>query len=160
MLVQDHFEHFRGIVERYSEMLYPALFFEFVRLLVRAALLKVPVILSRLSMHQIKIKIVDAAFFKLILKERAYVRGALEIAARKFVRQYVTLSRITLYKTLPDGIFALFFDIAARRIEIVESLSHKKIDHLFGFLVIHLFPFHRQTHTAESQFLLHVIKDH
>lgn len=43
--------------------------------------------------------------------------------------------------------------IAVCRIEMVESVCDKGVDHFLAFVIVHSIVFHRQTHTAEPEIL-------
>ncbi len=138
--------------------MYLALFFELKRLLVCAAFLEFNKIIVVLRVHQIKIKIVHAAYFKLAFKEGAHIRLGLEKACRQLVGKNVLLARITVDKALAQRLFALTAEITVRRVKVIEAGVDKIIDHSAEFFMIDLAVLHRQTHTSEFEILFYFFK--
>ena len=68
---QDLFENVRTIVERDAHVAHLALFFQFKRRFIGAALLEALEFIGVLRVHQLIIKVVRAARIELLLEQRA-----------------------------------------------------------------------------------------
>ena len=135
-----------------------AFFFQFHCLLIGMAFLIFCKNIPVLGMHQIEIKIVHAAGSKLLLKKRTDFFFCLKKVGRKLIGKYKGLSWIALYHTLPDRRLALTPNISFGCVKIIKSLRHILVYHPGKLLIIHFLAFHRQTHTTESEILLHFLK--
>lgn len=87
---QDLFENVRAIVERNAHVANLALFFQFKRRFIGAALLEALEFIGVLRVHQLIIKVIRAARIELLLEQRADLKKM----TAQFVRQDVFLARI------------------------------------------------------------------
>lgn len=108
-------------------------------------------------MHKVNVKIIHAAPFQLILKERPYILLLAEIAVCKLVGQYVTFTRIAACKAGTYRSFALPADISVGGVKVVEALFNEAVYHFAELRLIDFAVCHRQTHTAECKLFLYVV---
>ena len=108
-------------------------------------------------MHQVKVKIVDAAGLQLALKERTNVFFFFEKGHGQLVGQNIAAARMAAGKTGFDRLFAFALQIAVRGVKIVETGVQKGVDHLTGLLDINRAVFHRQAHKAKAEVLFDLL---
>lgn len=154
---KDLLKYLCGIVERNAEVLYLALCFEFQSRFIGFARLEFRVIACTLSVHKVKVKIIHAAPFQLILKERPYILLLAEIAVCKLVGQYVAFTRIAACKAGTYRSFALPADISVGGVKVVEALFNEAVYHFSELRLIDFAVCHRQTHTAECKLFIYVV---
>ena len=104
-------------------------------------------------MHEVEIKIIDAAGLKLALEHRADVRLGLEKVLRQLVRQDVAVAQITARQAGLERLFALALQIAVRRVKIVEACVQKCVYHTVRLRDIDLAVLHRKAHKAKAEVL-------
>ena len=157
ILGEDLVKNLRTVMERDSKMADLSLFLEFQCRLIRMTFLELFKLFNILGMHQIKVKILHSAAFQLGLKKRADILFFFEEISCQLIRENIAFSRVTARQAVFDRKLALSADIAARRVKVIESLFQEIIDHLTDLFLVHLFPDHRETHTAKSKIFLDLI---
>ena len=110
--------------------------------------LKIP---SPLSMHEVKIKIFEAASVQLPLEIRLKVFFFFEAAPAAFVGERIRLAGITAGQAMLQSRFGFAGDINSRCVEIVEAFGHEMVDHYFELLFVDMVILHRQTHASEAE---------
>lgn len=109
--------------------------------------------LGRLCVHQVKIKVIDAAQPQLTFKKLADLGFRFEIGIGQFVGQRKAVPRVTCDQAVAQGGFALPVRVAVRRVKVIETAVGKGIDHFVEFCGIHFLALHGQTHAAETEIL-------
>ena len=110
-----------------------------------------------LSVHQIKVKVVNAAVYELLPEQGADVRLLLEIAVGQLVRQQVFFPFMAAGQAGADGAFRPAVQIAPGHVKVVEAPVQEGIHHAAGLVIINFGSVHGQAHKAEAQFLFHPV---
>ena len=111
-----------------------------------------------LGVHQVKIEIIYAAGFQLLLEEGTDVLVFLNVVAGQLVGQNVRLPGITGSQALFQRDLALAVKIAVGGVKIVEAVREKHVHHFGGFFKIHFLALHGKAHTAKTKIFLHFVK--
>ena len=115
------------------------------------------IIRQSLRVHEVKVKILDAAGVQLALEERTDIRLGLEEIRRQLVRQDIAVTGIALRETFAQRKLALALQIAVRGVEVVEARAQEGVDHFRRLRDVDLFALHRQAHEAEAKLLFDVL---
>ena len=122
-------KHLGAVVEGKPDMLYLSLGFEGERRLVCAAFFEFFEYRFVLRVHEIKIKVVNAARFKLALEKGTDIFFAVEEVACQLVGKDVALARVALCQPFAHRYFAFAAEISVRGVKIVEALCDKGVNH-------------------------------
>ena len=109
-------------------------------------------------MHQIKIEIIYAAGFQLLLEEGTDVLVFLNVVAGQLVGKDVCFPGIAGGQAFLQRDLALAVKIAVGGVKIVEAVREKHVHHFAGFFKIHFLALHGKAHTAETKIFLHFVK--
>ena len=126
---QDLLEHLRAVMERAAHMADLALGLEGKGRLIGAAGLEMQIVARALRVHQVEVKILDAAGLELLLKQRADVRLGLEEVRRQLVGQDIAVAGIAAGEAGLQRGLALALQIAVGGIEVVEARVQKRVHH-------------------------------
>ena len=115
------------------------------------------IIRQSLRVHEVKVKILDAAGVQLALEERTDIRLGLEEIRRQLVRQDIAVAGIAARETFAQRKLAFALQIAVRGVEVVEARAQKGVDHFRRLRDVDLFALHRQAHEAKAKILFDVL---
>ena len=160
ILGEDLIQHRGLIVEGNAEMLDFALVPQLQGGLIGAALLEAGEEILVLGVHQIEVKIFHAAGGQLLVQQGANILILLKKIAGELVGEDVAFPGIAGSEAGPQGRLALAADVAMGGVEIVKAGIQEGIHHAAGLLQVHFLALHRQTHAAEAEIFLDVVKSH
>ena len=157
ILGEDLVKDLRTVMERDSKMADLSFFLEFQCRLIRMTFLELFELFNILGMHQVKVKILHSTAFQLGLKKRADILFFFEEISCQLIRENIAFSRVTARQAVFDRKLTFSADITVCCIKIIKSLFQEIINHLTDLFLVHLFPDHRETHTAKSKIFLDLI---
>ena len=143
----------RAVMERDAHMADLALGLEGKGRLIGAAGLEMRIVALALRVHQVEVKILDAAGLEPLLKQWADVRLGLEEVRRQLVGQDIAVAGIAAGEAGLQRGLALALQIAVGGIEVVEARVQKRVHHAACLREVDLAVLHRQKHAAEDEVL-------
>ena len=126
--------------------------------LVGAAALELLKAGGALGVHQIKVKIADAAGLQLAFKEGADIRLTVEIAGGELVGQRIALPGVAAREAALERLLAVAVQIAVGGVKVVETGVQKGVDHRAEFRIGALGSVAGQAHAAETEMAVYFIK--
>ena len=153
---QDLLQYLGMIVEGDAHMLDFALGLQRKSGLIGPAFFEMLVKHCTLGVHQVEIKIVHTAGFQLALEKGTDVSLSFEESAGQLVGQDVAVAGVAAGQAGLQRRLAPALKVAVGRVEVVEALLQKIIDHPAGLSQIDLTILQGQAHTAKTEVFLDV----
>ena len=153
MFAQNPVQHLCTVMKRDAEMTDLALLFKRISRLIGVAALKLFIHNRVLRVHEVEVKIIHTACFKLTVKQWYDVILTLKIRSGELVGQRVFAARVFACKTLTDGCFALALNVSVCSIKIGQSRIKEHLYHLGKLFGVDFVFIHGKTHTTEPEII-------
>ena len=152
-LAEDLVQHPGTVVEGHTHMADLALGFQLLNDVISPGIGEFLMADGGIGMEEIEVKVVNAAFFQLVLKQGPDFFLRLELGGRQLVGQHILLPGIPggeagFHHTLTGAGM-----IGSGGVKIVEALCHEMVHHFGNGSHVHFFPHRGEAHTAEAEIL-------